>query len=385
MGQTNRLRKAIGIIHLWLGLVSGLVVVILGITGAIYIFADDLKPLIYKERYYVAPQNKPKLPLSQIIAIAKKNLGKKHRIGRAEISTRPDRPYIFRALKINNEALTYHNSYLYYYRIYINPYNGEVLFLENTKYEFFQVVLAIHMTLLLGNTLGHAVVGYSVIIFVLLLLSGIMLWWPKKWNKKNRENSFSIKWKAKFKRLNYDLHNVFGFYTFLLLLVISLTGLVFSFKWFDNTVQFVARGGKTLPKETPMLSDTTLLFNKNTIDEIFAQAQSKSPGTAKYLISLPAKPNGTINVSAYQSDKKYYQRNQGTYDQFDGKLLQENTFTELNNGAKIKALNYDLHTGSALGYFGKALALFASLTASSLPITGFLIWQGKRKKKPKRP
>src|SRR5690606_12189087 len=75
----------------------------------------------------------------------------------------------------------------------------------------------------------HPVVAYSTLIFIIVMISGLVLWWPKKWKGKRLRRSFWPKWSVKWKRLNYDLHNIIGFYSFLLGVAIGITGLFFSF------------------------------------------------------------------------------------------------------------------------------------------------------------
>lgn len=363
-----KIKKLITQIHLWLGLASGLVVFILGITGAIYAFSDEIKDVVYQERRYVNySSNQKKLPLDSLLAIAKQALGEQHKITRAELSQNPERSYMFRAFKINKKGTGYWNYYDYYLKVYLNPYTGAVLFKEDASKEFFTVVLALHMNLLLGDEIGHFIVKWSTVCFVILLLSGLVLWWPKKWKKNQLKKNFSIKWNGKFKRLNYDLHNVLGFYAMLFLLVISLTGLAWSFEL-------------TTEKKSKVLSDTTL-YSKASASHILDQALKKSPKTAYFLYNFPATKSATVNLSAYQSQQHLYDRFQYRFDQYNGKLLFETRpIANPSLSAKLIALNYDMHTGSVFGLFGKFIAFVVSVIAATLPITGLIIWLKKGKK-----
>ncbi len=370
--MSTRFKKLVRQVHLWLGLFSGIVVFILGITGCIYAFSDEIKQVVYADRLFIEPESTPKLPLSVLLAKAQETVGAEHKILRAQIFNIPNRTYMFRAIKVNKEAYSYWNYYDYYDLVYINPYSGKVVEKVNAKYEFFTVVLALHMNLLLGKVIGHFIVRWSVVCFVILLISGLILWWPKKWSRKQVKKSFAIKWGAKFKRLNYDLHNVTGFYAFTVLLVIAATGLMMSFEL-------------TTDPQKSVVSDTTLLANPklaaNPTDRIFNQAFASSPQSAYYYYNIPLVNTGTVNVSAYESTGNFYQRVVNKYDQFSGKLLHPGKpFNELNTASQIRTINYDLHTGGALGITGKIIAFIASLIAATLPITGLIIWLGKSKK-----
>ncbi|MEJ5993208.1 PepSY-associated TM helix domain-containing protein [Pedobacter sp. Du54] len=366
------LKKLIAQIHLWLGLISGLVVFILGISGAIYVFSDEIKDIVYKDRRYVSvmPKNE-KLSLDTLLSIARASLGQSQKITRAELSQDPGRTYMFRAFKINKSSTGYWNYYDYYLKVYLDPYTGKVVFKEDASKEFFTIVLALHMNLLLGDVLGHFIVKWSTVCFGILLLSGLVLWWPKRWKQKQLKKNFTIKWNGKFKRLNYDLHNVLGFYMLIPLLIISLTGLAWSFEL-------------TSDKKSKVLSDTTQT-TKASANQILKQSLEKSPNTAYFLYNFPAAKSGTVNISAYQSKEHLYDRKQYRFDQYTGKLLMEaDPMASAGISSKLIALNYDLHTGSSLGMIGKILAFLASLIAAGLPLTGFIIWLKKGKKTAKQ-
>lgn len=373
MAKPTRARKLITQLHLWLGLISGLVVFVIAITGAIYTFSDELKSFFHQDRLYIKPSKTPAYPLSKLQQIAETALKDKP-VTRIEIFNEPDRTYIFRSQQINKEGLTYWDYYSNYQKVYINPYTGEVVKFENTKNDFFQIVLGLHMRMLFGEKIGHYVVGCSVLMFVVLLVSGLVLWYPRKWSSSTINKSFKIKWKAKSKRVNYDLHNVLGFYSSLILLVIALTGLVWVYEPVENSVRFIANGGKTIEKLKPASSDTTSGTNTSNLDFVFQTSQKRHPQAFLYLITLPAKPAGAITISSYLTDWNIYDRVSESYDRYSGQLIRSVPFNKLNRGDKLYQLNYDLHTGSILSLPGKIIAFLCSLICASLPITGFLIW-----------
>ncbi|WP_262885043.1 PepSY-associated TM helix domain-containing protein [Elizabethkingia argenteiflava] len=95
------------------------------------------------------------------------------------------------------------------------------------EFDFFDWTLKGHRFLWLPYKIGRPIINYTTLIFAITLISGIILWWPKKWTPPIRKQSLSIKWKSRFKRLNYDLHNVLGFYVLIVLFIISLTGMFY--------------------------------------------------------------------------------------------------------------------------------------------------------------
>lgn len=83
-------------------------------------------------------------------------------------------------------------------------------------------------------------------------------------------------------------------------------------------------------------------------------------------------------------DGRYSERNILTFDKYSGKLLANKPHHNLNTAEKYSNANYDIHTGSYFGIIGKIIWFIAGLTCTSLPVTGFLVWWGKRKKKGKK-
>jgi uncharacterized iron-regulated membrane protein len=119
----------------------------------------------------------------------------------------------------NTKGWNYFDEFPIYKQAYVNPYTGKVLRVYDEKNGFFNIVKMIHWSFLLKQDWGTYVVGIPVIIFVIMLITGIVLWWPK--NKAARKQRFAFKWKniKSWKRKNYDLHNVLGFYASIFALI----------------------------------------------------------------------------------------------------------------------------------------------------------------------
>ncbi|OAB26219.1 PepSY-associated TM region [Flavobacterium fryxellicola] len=238
-------KKVVRFFHLWLGLFYGIVVFIMGTTGCILVFEKELKQVLYKDRNEVKVL-KEKLAVSELKKIAAIEFPSKYPINSVIISQSADRSYIFRSRYKNEDAWTYFGHMEYYHQIYIDPYTGTILKNENGVYEFFHFVTWLHIGLLLSYELGKIITSIAVLIFVILLITGIFLWWPK--NKGARKKRFLFKWKATTgkKRKNYDLHSILGIYASSILLIIAVTGLVWSFNWVDSSLQWVANGGEVI-------------------------------------------------------------------------------------------------------------------------------------------
>jgi uncharacterized iron-regulated membrane protein len=388
MARKRTLKYWIGQIHLWLGLASGLVVLIVSITGCLFVFQKEISERLYKDKYFIeAPASGQTLPLSILQQKAQTVLGASRPVADITTYRQPDRSWEFIAYQMNDTALTYFGAVGYFQSVFINPYTGAVTGTRDYKYDFFSIVKYVHWSLLLNTDYGQPIVGWSTLIFVLLLITGIVLWWPKRWTKAYKNRSFKIKWKASFKRVNYDLHNVPGFYSLFPALIIALTGMVFAFKWFSGFVYVAASGTTTPPPQVNVKSirpakDSLdrLGSMDNPLDKAFELAKQQLPRAARFGLSLSTGPEGTIYVFGYKDGETYYGSDALQFDQYTGKLLHRRNNSEKNRGERLVEMNYDIHVGAIGGLTGKIIAFIASLVCASLPVTGFLIWWGKKRR-----
>ncbi len=381
--KKSRFRKVSDWLHLWLGLGSGLIVVIIGLTGCIYAFQVEISEMIHYDEIFVkVPAHANPLPLSTLKLQAEKALGKGKEIGFMTSYKDPGRTWEFGVFKGGDpKAFFYFDAVDYYDVVFINPYTGKVTLVIDYKNEFFNIIKYIHWSLLINHPVGQQVIGWSTFIFVILLVTGMIMWWPGNLKKSNFDKSFKVKWGASFKRLNYDLHNVPGFYAMLIALILSLTGMVWAFEWFKNTVYVVATLSTVVPENKTMKSDRTETAIKNPLDAAFYAVEKQFPYARRIGISPAYGKDGVIYAYAYGSEETYYDADEVQLDQYTGKMLNHKNYRKQNAGEQLSNMNYDIHVGAILGLPGKILAFCASLIAASLPITGFIIWQGRRKKK----
>ncbi|RKR80583.1 putative iron-regulated membrane protein [Mucilaginibacter gracilis] len=373
-------KKVIGFIHLWLGLISGIIVVIVSITGCIMVFEKEIRSVT--EPFQYVQTGKVLLPPSQLKKIVEEK-SKDKNVGTITYNG-PGRSAVvnYMGMKMGSMATN----------IYVDPYNGQILKIKVMKDDFFRIVLQGHYYLWLPKEIGKVIVPAGVLMFFFLLITGLILWWPK--SRKQAGLSFSIRWGAKWKKLNYDLHNVLGFYAMLILLCICTTGLVMGYKWFGQGFYWLTSGGhqlKTAKKpmsKNPVLSDSL----NNKADLVWAECLGRKPYVEEtaFTFYYPEKKNAAFMVFYNPNKNTHYLRETWYFDQYSLKPLQgkgsgfeAGPYEKAGLGDKIKRMNYDIHTGGILGIWTKVLAFIASLISATLPVTGFYVWWGKRRKKSK--
>ncbi|TDP01573.1 PepSY-associated TM helix domain-containing protein [Flavobacterium sp. 245] len=174
--------------HLWLGLSSGIIVIILGITGCLYVFEEELRPIIH-DYYYVDQIKNKKLPVSQLIQIATEanKINPKQTLSGCRVLNDDKRTAIIWFFEeLDKDAIWYWNRYQSTY-VYVDPYTGSVKKLENYNFEFFVFVRMLHQTLCLRSEIGDPIVGTATIIFIISLITGLILWWGRN-NKKKKSS-----------------------------------------------------------------------------------------------------------------------------------------------------------------------------------------------------
>ncbi|RDV14904.1 PepSY domain-containing protein [Pontibacter diazotrophicus] len=412
-------RKLFNDIHLWLGIASGLVLFIVCLSGTIYTFHSEIEALVEPAKYHVEAdaQARP-IPVDAL----KEQLGKELKGSIVAIEIPQDRESTYRvsvapesegeerghgrgadkqqasegkaaAGAPGNKAgaqaghgggpggggrpTTY----------FVNPYNAEVLgTTDGPATEFFRTMMQLHRWLLIDGGVGKMIVGISTIIFVFLVLTGLVLWFPVK--LKNWKQGLKIKTDANWKRVNHDLHNTLGFYSSILLLIMSITGLCWSFEWYRDGLSslmgaevFKGRGEKPL-STPPSTADAATL----SIADYIARANAIMPEEGNIRIALPQDDTTAVVVTktaagffAFSAPDKVQ------LNQYTGQPLKVEMFADKPLNVQLVSLIKPLHLGEVYGTFSKILYFIACLFATSLPVTGTLIWINKlRKKKPKR-
>ncbi|MBB2146128.1 PepSY domain-containing protein [Pedobacter sp. LMG 31464] len=372
--KTKSFKYWIGRIHLWLGLISGLFVCFLGITGCILAFEREIEDAVQTYRF-TEVQDKALLPPTKLKEVADKALPNKKA---HSINYQPRR---------TTQVVYYNGEPEYYYIVFVNQYTGEVVKVKDMSEDFFRIVIMGHYYLWLPPEIGQPILTTATMLFVILLISGLVLWWPK--SKAARKQRFSVKLKSKWRRLNYDLHNVLGFYMSFIVIFIALSGMVMGFQWFAKSVYWLSSGGEAIKNYEETFSDTTkisaLSLNAAAADQLWARFVKEDPSFKGSLdVHVPENEKASIEIAKNPDPETYWKADYYYFDQHTLKEIEvKHLFGKLANAStadKISRMNYDIHVGAIVGLPGKIMAFFASLIAASMPVTGILIWLGRKKK-----
>jgi uncharacterized iron-regulated membrane protein len=365
------LKKIASQLHLWLGISSGLVVFVVALTGCLLVFEDELEPVINKQFHVVnVVEGQHRLPLDVLQRTVRERFPSK-KITRVSFEPGADRTVVF-GLKSGKKEKGL-------FSVAVNPYNGQIAGTRQENDAFFHVVLQLHRYLCLEET-GKVITGISCVMFLVIMITGLILWWP---NRKNRKQRFTVKWDAKFKRLNWDLHAIFGFYTLPFVFIIAITGLVWSYKWVNNMI-YIAFDGKPQQKREAPANISLVSANQGTLETIFKETNRQLPNPGRILMTIPESDSVSITVSKADDHAAISNIVNFLYfDKNEGQLISKRLYASETRGMKVRRLVYPIHTGSLLGWPTKIIAFLAALIAATLPVTGIIIWLGKKTKSKK--
>jgi len=391
----QRTRKIFMNAHLWLGLSSGLIVFVICLSGTIYVFnteiTENASPQLYRVSY---SPGSIRLPVDSLIKKVEAASGGK--ISSLSVPAAPDRTYQFNVIMKSDDK----RSSIGYF---LDPYTGAITGTtkdKNRGREFMGTMFSLHRWLLLdkiekpifnnitNRELGSMITGIATIIFTLGCITGLIIWFPQR--IKSWKQGLKIKWNAGWKRTNHDLHNTLAFYALFFLLLMGLTGPQWSFGWYRTGMHKILGTYKPqdAPKEKPVQSaipENKLSVPVLVIDDHIKTADKILAYDGNYSILLPSDSVATVTVS--KSRTGFFApavSDRLTIDQYSGKILKSEIFREKPFNERISGSIKAIHVGTTYGMFSKIIYFLSCLIATSLPVTGTLIWLNKLKKRLKR-
>ena len=289
--------------------------------------------------------------------------------------------------------------------VLMNPYTGQMLGEESPRLRaFFSSVEGWHRWLAMGGERrpwGRAITGACNLSFLVLVITGPVLWWPKEWNWNNLKKITLFRGGAWGRARDWNWHNVLGFWCAVPLLLIVVTGVVMSYPWANNLLyrmtgntpppaqaasQGPAERGAGQGRRPDQSAHKTEVAHFEGLDKAFARASEEVPDWTTISLRLPGNTTSPLTLSIDRGDGgRPDLRAQLTLDPVSGQMVRWEPFSSYNSGRQLRAWARFTHTGEAGGWLGETLAVIASAGASLLVFTGLslgirrlLAWKGRR-------
>lgn len=368
------LKKVLFQLHWFFGITAGLVLALMGITGALYSFEDEILDALNPNVLLVQPQGET-LPPVELVRRLESATGLTVAILRVEtVGNRvaqvffTPRPGERRGPKRN-----------------FDPYTGELKG-DGVGEEFFDFILRLHRFLAMGEV-GKQITAACTLVLVFFCLSGLYLRWPRK--ALNWRVWLTLDWAKKGRSFNWDLHAVFGTWCLLFYLLFAITGLNWSYDWVSNGLnrllgdapaeQRKGGGGRgvNMSKDSalaPLVVDYVAIWD--------SLQKTAGPELSAYNLRLPSAGGQPATVFYLLKNSPHPRAlNSVTLDPASGAISSVSRYAERSLGAQLLISNYALHVGSYFGIVGRIVMTAASLMMPLFFITGWLLYLDRRRKK----
>lgn len=278
--------------------------------------------------------------------------------------------------------------------LYVNAYTGEVLGGESEAIrDFFHGVEDWHRWLAMGGEqreTGQALTGIANLGFLFIVLSGLYLWWPRNWRRKALRSVLWFKRGLSPKARNFNWHNVIGFWSFLPLVLIVGTAVVFSYPWANDLVFILSgetppagqgRGGRPPGgNSTGLAASSAFSLDESlyaSFDHLIMPVEEHVPNWKSVTLTTPNNPEAPLQIRVDAGTGRQPQKqSQLVFDRKSSAIIELTGFDANSTGRQARTIIRFLHTGEVLGFWGQTLAGLISLGSLLLVWTGLsLSWR----------
>lgn len=380
-------------IHWFLGITAGLILALMGITGAIYSYDQQILKWMNPDSYTVQAENRPKLSPNEIYQHFQQQ-DPELKINSITVASSPTAAANINVVKEGaRRGLT----------IMINPYSAEVL--PQVKGQaFFAFIQQLHRNLTVGPV-GKQITGACTLILIFFVLSGIYLRWPKRHSLKQW---FFVKPQLKGRNFLWDLHAVVGTWVVIFYLILACTGLYWSYDWWRNgmfKVLGVERPQAQMQANPTPRNDQQQHAERGQGENTKRGDQTKPPFGPEQIqyslqqswtgiqtqlgreystltLNIPKKANGEVSISFVDAIPQHERaRNSATFNYENAQFTEMSLYEDKKLNEKIMSSMLPVHRGS---FFGPIYQFFAMLASLSMPlffVTGWMLYLKRRKQK----
>lgn len=363
------LKKTLFQLHWFFGITAGLVLALMGVTGAAYSFQDEILRALNPTVLNVQKREAGVLPPAELVRKLEATEGKtvamlwveseSGNAGRVSFTPPPGE----------------RRGQMRYFDPYTGDYMGDAV-----GQDVFGFILQLHRFLAMGDT-GRNITGACTLILLFFCLSGLYLRWPRQVT--NWRVWLTLDWRKKGRSFNWDLHSVFGTWCLLFYLLAALTGLYWSYDWFNRGVTQLlsdAPQNERMRKRGPPPAGPAPVANYEAMwSSIYSNA---GPGLSAYNIRMPAVAGQPATVFYLLEDSPHDRAlNQINLDPATGEVKSHERYASKSYKAQLLTSVYALHTGSYWGLVGRIVLTVSALCMPLFFITGWLLYLDRRRKK----
>ena len=361
-------RRILFCIHLCAGTAAGVVIFTMSFTGIVLAFERQIVRWADREYRVESEPGQHRMAIDSLIANVQAAQGG----GISAITVRSD-PADAVEFSLGRERT-----------IFVNPYTGQILG-EGSRgiRNIFAQVENVHRWFGMGKEnrrLGHAITGACTLVFLLLVLSGPILWWPKEWTGPNLKKILLFRTGSSLRAVFWNWHNVAGIWCAVPLFLIVFTGVIMAYPW-ANTALYRLTGNEPpaqpqasaagqRPQEREVRNAATAVV----LEPLFVRAEEQVSDWKSIVLRLPVSARKPVEFSIDSSaGGRPQQRSQLSLDSASGAVVRWEPFTSYNLGRRLRIWARFTHTGEAGGVLGQAIAALAAFGACVGVFTGLTL------------
>lgn len=374
-------------IHLWLSVPFGLIITLICFSGAMLVFENEITAMLRKDLVKVSREGAAAdggqataVPLDRLAESVSGTLDEGVEVTGVTVYADPDQAWKVNLSKPRRAS------------VYVDQYTGEVKG-RSERPGFFAFMFRMHRWLLDSmkpdeNVFwGKIVVGVSTLAFVLVLLSGVVIWWRR--SLKALKNRLKISVGKGWTPFWYSLHLAGGMYVCIFLLAMALTGLTWSFGWYrtgfyklfgaaqTTAVHSSSQAGKQDASRDGQKKDASGERNSrgnrpeadfSAWQKVYLALAQENPDYKSITVSKGSATVSMDRLGNRRASDKY------TFDQRTGEITGVEMYKDSSDSSRLRGWIYSVHVGSWGGILTRILAFISALVGAALPLTGYWMW-----------
>ncbi|MEH2180195.1 PepSY-associated TM helix domain-containing protein [Nostoc sp.] len=358
--KSKKLRNFAFTLHRYIGLAVGLILVIVGLTGSVLVFANEIEHILFVQQFgAVVPQEQMLSPTSVVDSLKTAlDWEPNTKYARLYIPITPDAPYVLDTESSAGQLTS----------IFVNPYTGTIIGKQGWNEQLIASVVDLHCNLLAGDT-GKTIVGIGCFLLLVLNITGLFLW--PGWRK--LISGFKVKWNAHVKRLHFDIHKLAGIIAVVFLSFTAFTGLCWAFYEFSEPlIRAITLSPEKLEPASQLIPNQLPLKLANQLKT----SQAELLDGKLRAIDFPQKPDSPLIIRYSMPQEYTYNTGHSKVylDQYSGKVLRVDNSQKESLGSRVLNSFPSLHYGTFGGLPTRILYIFVGLAPLILFVTGFVMW-----------
>lgn len=364
------LRRALLLVHLWSGISVGIIATLVGVSGSAIIYKDSLDKVL-TPGLFMTTSGAKRLTADQILhATHAAHPG--WSISYASIQQKPNaqhpEPWVFYLVPPAGAGTTRLTL------AYFDPATGRELGTIGEASGVMNWLAELHFELLGGPT-GRTFNGIGAFLLLLLCLTGLVIWWP---GRNRLRSGFKIQWRARWLRLNWDVHSVFGFWASIPLAIEAFTGAYYCFFVpMAAALVFLFGGDVHRWQEMSIPPQSTVVAGKESaaIEPLVQEALQRHPDCILRGLALPLRLSDSVSV---QLDPPHAESRgeyaQVVFDRYSGKILSDIDSRKQSLAIRMVLFIRPLHFGTFAGHWSRIAWIIVGIMPGLLFFSGFIMW-----------